>query len=63
VRWRRGSVHAEKARWQKARRVVAKVEWHWDRVLPKVGFIVTNLRWRLKKIDQKRNSPSSPIGF
>jgi len=43
--------------------VVAKVEWHWDRVLPKVGFIVTNLRWRLKKIDQKRNSPSSPIGF
>jgi hypothetical protein len=31
--------------WQKARRVVAKVEWHCDELFPRVGFIVTNLPW------------------
>jgi hypothetical protein len=29
--------------WKKARRVVAKVEWHPDELYPRVGFIVTNL--------------------
>jgi hypothetical protein len=29
--------------WSKSRRVVAKVEWHPDRLLPQIGFIVTNL--------------------
>jgi len=29
--------------WRKARRVVAKVEWHPDELYPRVGFIVTNL--------------------
>ncbi len=29
--------------WDKARRVVAKVEWHPDELYPCVGFIVTNL--------------------
>jgi len=32
------------ASWDKARRVVAKVEWHAGELFPRVGFIVTNLR-------------------
>jgi len=36
--------------WKKARRVIAKIEWHMDELFPKVGFIVTNLRWRSKKV-------------
>jgi hypothetical protein len=31
------------ASWDKARRVVAKVEWHQDELFPRVGFIVTNM--------------------
>ena len=31
------------ASWNKARRVVAKVEWHPDELYPRVGFIVTNM--------------------
>ena len=31
------------ASWSKARRVVAKVEWHPGELYPRVGFIVTNL--------------------
>jgi hypothetical protein len=31
------------ASWDKARRVVAKVEWHQGELFPRVGFIVTNL--------------------
>jgi len=33
------------ASWNKPRRVVAKVEWHKGELFPRVGFIVTNLRW------------------
>ena len=29
--------------WDKPRRVVAKVEWHPGELVPRVGFIVTNL--------------------
>jgi hypothetical protein len=29
--------------WDKARRVVGKVEWHPGELFPRVGFIVTNL--------------------
>jgi hypothetical protein len=29
--------------WDRPRRVVAKVEWHWDELFPRVGFIVTNM--------------------
>ena len=32
------------ATWDRPRRVVAKVEWHWDQLFAQVGFIVTNLR-------------------
>jgi len=31
------------ATWDKARRVVAKVEWHQDELFPRIGFIVTNM--------------------
>ncbi len=30
--------------WDKARRVVAKVEWYPGELFPRVGFIVTNFR-------------------
>src|SRR5262249_6953654 len=36
--------------WEGARRVVAKVEWHAGELFPRVGFIVTNLKWRSKKV-------------
>ena len=36
--------------WDRPRRVVAKVEWHEDQLLPRVGFIVTNLRNRSRKV-------------
>jgi hypothetical protein len=36
--------------WERPRRVVAKVEWHPGELLPRVGFIVTNLRRPAKKV-------------
>src|SRR5262249_33425259 len=36
--------------WGCDRRVVAKVEWHASELFPRVGFIVTNLTWRSKKL-------------
>jgi hypothetical protein len=36
--------------WQRSRRVVAKVEWHRGELFPRVGFIVTNLTWRSKRV-------------
>jgi len=36
--------------WSHKRRVIAKVEWHRGELFPRVGFIVTNLRWRPKNI-------------
>jgi hypothetical protein len=38
------------ASWDKARRVVAKVEWHQGELFPRVGFIVTNLPWRCQRV-------------
>src|ERR671918_1242658 len=35
--------HYQAAGWTRARRVVAKVEWHQGELYPRVGFIVTNL--------------------
>src|SRR5262245_57751688 len=43
LRYRAGS-------WDCARRVVVKVEWHAGELFPRVGFIVTNLEWRAKKV-------------
>ena len=36
--------------WDKARRVVAKVEWHPEELYPRVGFIVTNLNRRAERV-------------
>ncbi len=41
LRYRAGS-------WDCVRRVVVKVEWHAGELFPRVGFIVTNLKWRAK---------------
>jgi hypothetical protein len=34
------------ASWDIDRRVVAKIEWHEGELFPRIGFIVTNLRWK-----------------
>ncbi|MCH9034473.1 MAG: IS1380 family transposase [Planctomycetes bacterium] len=36
--------------WDRPRRVVAKVEWHWDQLFPRVGFIVTNMSGWSRKV-------------
>jgi len=36
--------------WDRSRRVVAKVEWHAGELFPRVGFIVTNLPWRVDRV-------------
>jgi Transposase DDE domain group 1 len=36
--------------WTRARRVVAKVEWHQGELYPRVGFIVTNLHRSAKRV-------------
>ena len=35
--------------WNKPRRVVDKVEWHYEELFPRIGFIVTNLNWHSKE--------------
>jgi hypothetical protein len=42
VVWYAGFLYQAKS-WNRARRVVAKVEWHSGELFPRVGFIVTNL--------------------
>ena len=36
--------------WDRECRVVAKIEWHQGELFPRVGFIVTNLSWRSKRV-------------
>src|SRR5262249_13587891 len=36
--------------WECARRVVVRVAWHAGELFPRVGFIVTNLKWRSKRV-------------
>lgn len=36
--------------WNKPRRIVAKIEHHPGDMFPRLGFIVTNLKWRDKKV-------------
>ncbi len=36
--------------WNHPRRLVAKVEWHWDELFPRVGFIVTNMTGWSRKV-------------
>jgi hypothetical protein len=40
--WYKGFLY-QAATWKRARRVVAKVEFHFGELFPQVGFIVTNL--------------------
>jgi hypothetical protein len=44
------SFQYQAASWKKPRRVVSKVEWHAGELFPRVGFIVTNLRWKSSKV-------------
>jgi hypothetical protein len=44
------SFQYQAASWKKSRRVVAKVEWHVEELFPRVGFIVTNLRWKSSNV-------------
>jgi len=44
------SFQYQAASWKKSRRVVAKVEWHAEELFPRVGFIVTNLRWKSSNV-------------
>jgi hypothetical protein len=45
--------------WHCPRRVVAKVEWHRGELFPRVGFIVTNLSWRSKRVVRFYNGRGS----
>ena len=36
--------------WDHPLRVVAKVEWHWDELFPRIGFIVTNMAGWSRKV-------------
>src|SRR5262249_54181195 len=36
--------------WDQARRVVVKVEWHAGELFPRVGFLVTTLKWGCKRV-------------
>ena len=38
------------ASWKIARSVAAKVEWHAGELFPRIGFIVTNLRWKSSNV-------------
>ncbi len=44
------SFRYQAASWKIARRVVGKVEWHAGKLFPRVGFIVTNLRWKSSNV-------------
>ena len=44
------SFRYQAASWDIARRVVAKIEWHEGELFPRVGFIVTNLRWKYSNV-------------
>src|SRR5664280_197676 len=49
VVWYAGFLYQAKS-WGRARRVVAKVEWHHGELFPRVGFIVTNLSRPAKRV-------------
>lgn len=44
------SLRYQASSWKIARRVVARVEWHAGELFPRVGFIVTNLRWKSSNV-------------
>jgi len=44
------SFRYQAASWDIPRRVVAKVEWHAGELFPRIGFILTNLRWKSSNV-------------
>jgi hypothetical protein len=44
------SFRYQAASWDIDRRVVAKIEWHEGELFPRIGFIVTNLRWKYSNV-------------
>jgi len=44
------SFRYQAASWEIPRRVVAKIEWHAGELFPRIGFIVTNLRWKSSNV-------------
>jgi len=44
------SFQYQAASWEKSRRVVTKIEWHAGELFPRIGFIVTNLRWKSSNV-------------
>jgi hypothetical protein len=44
------SFQYQAASWGKSRRVIAKIEWHAGELFPRIGFIVTNLRWKSSNV-------------
>ncbi len=53
------SFHYRAASWSIDRRVVAKIEWHAGELFPRVGFIVTNLRWKSSNVVKCYNKPGT----
>jgi hypothetical protein len=49
------SFRYQAASWKIARRAVAKIEWHAGELFARVGFIVTNLRWKSSNVVQFYN--------
>ncbi len=37
-------LHYQAKTWGRPRRVVAKIEWHWEELFPRIGFVVTSSR-------------------
>jgi hypothetical protein len=54
------SFHYQAAGWTRARRVVAKVEWHQGELYPRIGFIVTNLTRPNKRVVKFYNGRGTP---
>jgi hypothetical protein len=49
--------------WERARRVVAKVEWHQGELFPRVGFVVTNMSAKPKGVVHFYNGRGSAEGW
>jgi hypothetical protein len=44
------SFRSQAGSWACARRVVVRLAWHAGELFPRVGFVVTNLKWHAKKV-------------
>jgi hypothetical protein len=48
-------LHYQAKSWDKARRVVAKIEWHRGELFPRIGFVITNSRLLAGKVTKVYN--------